>query len=153
MDYKHAPADVIRWLLINLGLGIAPTVADLTDWQVSAEKERDSPDNTITVYDTDGADDGRSMVDGTIFYHYGFQVRVRGHSHQLGWRKANDIRTALAKNVSFTDVTVNDGISAGNYVVYSVVRIGGVLSLGWDDPNTRRHLFTVNALVTLRQVS
>jgi hypothetical protein len=47
----HFPADIIRQLLIDLGVGLDVTA---TDWPAFSQKEPDSPDNVITVFDTMG---------------------------------------------------------------------------------------------------
>ncbi len=47
----HSPAEVIRWLLVAIGQGVDP--AQGGDWQVAVALEESSPDNAITVYDTD----------------------------------------------------------------------------------------------------
>jgi hypothetical protein len=68
----HFPADIIRQLLIDLGVGLGVTA---TDWPAFSQKEPDSPDNVITVFDTMGRDLGRTNPDMVRSERYGIQVR------------------------------------------------------------------------------
>lgn len=140
----HSPADVLRQLLVDLGLGSEPAALSL--WPVYATSEPSSPDNCLTTYDTTGLTDARLMVTGEAPVHHGFQVRVRSADHQSGWAKANAVRTALAESVY--QHTVHVGASA--YLVHAVARIGDVLTLGSESPTSKRRLFTLNAVVTLQ---
>lgn len=143
----NSPAEVVRALLISLGMGTDP--ASETSWPIFSTGEPDTPDNCITVYDTPGIGDGRSMVDGELFTHYGFQVRVRAITALVGWQKANAIRTAMAQSVSKMRVSVD----SSRYYVQCIAKIGNVLPLGRDTGNSRRYLFTLNAVVPIRQIS
>ena len=71
----HAPANIIRQLLISKSQGTNPLLQE--PWPISYSMEPDTPDNSITVYDTTDRDHGRTMVDGRRQVHHGFQVRVR----------------------------------------------------------------------------
>lgn len=142
----HSPADVLRWLLIDLGQGSDP--ADGAAWPVFASAEPDSPDSCLTVYDTAGRDSGRSHPDGERAEHHGVQVRVRATSHREGYQKARAIALALDQDVYRDTVVIGDDA----YRVWSVSRTGDVLVLGTNIPGSKRHLFTVNAVVSLRQL-
>ena len=149
---RHSPAEIVRQLLINLGLGVAGSYDSSNRysgaaWPVTTNSEVDQPDNAITVYDTAGQGDGRSMIDGETFSHYGFQVRIRAQTHRLGWLKADSIETGLSKSVYQNVVTV-DGVS---YLVHCVARIGDVLSLGKEAPQSIRRVFTLNALLSVKE--
>ena len=147
----HSPADVIRTLLIDLGLGTAPS--DEGTWPIYVGQEPDSPDSVITVYDTAGLLQGRTMPDGEMQEKHGFQVRVRDANHYQGYEKAREIAVALDESVSLDGVSVGDDAGTGKqaYIVYAVSRRGGVLSLGKDVQRTKLNLFTINAVVALRQ--
>lgn len=143
----HSPADVVRWLLIGLGVGTDPSLSSA--WPINADKEAATPDNVITIYDTAGRDDGRSMIDGELFYHYGLQVRVRAVDHVTGWPKADQIRVTMAQQVYGNSVT----IGTSTYRVHCIAKIGEVLRLGQEVGSSKRSLFTINATVALRQTS
>lgn len=150
----HSPADVIRWLLVGLGIGTDPR--NVGAWPVWAAGEPKVPDNVITVYDTVGTDDGSVMIGprGELQGHYGFLVRVRASSHPVGWAKANAVRANLAETVYDNTVVVPTlGTVAGaTYTVENCANVGHVLVLGADAANEKTFLFTVNAVVTINQM-
>lgn len=146
----HSPAEVLRAVLVGIGQGTQPPTppAAASAWPVYASSEPAAPDNVVTVYDTAGVDDGRSMIDGELFQHYGVQVRVRATTHAAGWAKADAIRRALALECKLRGATV-----AGSSYVLTASRIGQVLALGRETPESQRRLFTVNALLVVDPVN
>jgi len=147
----HSPADVIRCLLIDLGHGTTPSASSA--WPIYVSIEPDTPDSVITVYDTSGVLHGRSQISGEMFEHPGIQIRIRSPEHPAGYRKADSIKEALDKSIKYTGVTVEDqvGTGSGNYLVYSVSRKGSVNDLGRDTAASKRHVFTINATIALKQ--
>ena len=144
----HSPADIVAQLLIDLGLGTDPTTNGT--WPIYVGREPTIPDNCITVYDTAGVDDGRSMIDGETWNHYGFQVRVRSVDHRTGWVKADTISSTMAMNVLRTSTTITDSDGTKtNYRIQCIARIGDTLKLGKEVPTSKRDIFTVNATMTL----
>ena len=141
------PADVIRYLMIGLGLGTLPTSNG--NWPISVAKELDNPDNAITVYDTTGSDDGRSMIDGELFGHSGIQIRLRSRTYTAGYAKMDAIQTELAQNVSQRTVSVGSNL----YTVWSCSRIGDIIPLGTDEGSSKRYLFTMNLFCSLKKVN
>lgn len=145
----HSPADIIRQLLIDIGQGIdVDNVNVNTSWQVFASGEPSSPDNCLAVTDTSWQDDGRSMINGEEWYHYGAQIRVRAVDHPTGFVKTNAVSKALAESVYLRQVDV-DGTP---YLVHCFSRLT-IIDLGKNVPQTKRTLFTLNVLVTLRRLS
>lgn len=146
----HSPADVIRWLIIGLGGGTNP---DLNlAWPVRATREADLPDNCITVYDTTGRDDGRTMTEGERIEHPGILIRIRSSKPKEGFVKAKAIATLLDESVRMNSVAID----SSHYLIENVSRTGNVIPLGpapKDLPNSERSLFTINAVVKLRQLS
>ena len=143
----HSPADVIRKLLVNLALGSDANAVPAEAWPVFASGEPASPDSVITVYDTAGKNDGRAMATGERSEHYGIQVRVRSAAHTAGYAKAQAIAIAFDETVTQNAVT----IGSTTYLVHAVSRRGPVLNIGKETPTSKRSLFTLNALVSLRQ--
>lgn len=141
----HAPADVLRWLLIELGAGTDPDANGA--WPIFHSSEPGAPDNCITTYDTEGTDDGRSMPTGEAMGHDGFQVRVRSTTPKVGWAKASEIQDLLAETV-YQDAVVVEG---SNYLVQCAAKIGRVIPLG-KDPTSKRSLFTLNATLSVKQL-
>jgi hypothetical protein len=142
----HSPADVVARLLIALGQGVAPGAG--TPWQIQADKEPSSPDNTITTYNTDGYIHGRTQVDGEYQVHEGVLVRVRATDSKVGATKAWAIANVIAKVVKNNSVRID----TSTYEVYNMNLKGQVIPLGVQ-PGTKRFLWTINATVAMRQVS
>jgi hypothetical protein len=150
----HSPADVLRWLLINLGLCTAPlqnppSGAGNTAWPAYAAEEPPRPDAVVTCYDTDGYKDGRSMTEGDRFERHGVQVRVRCADPKSGVAKARQIADALDRDVYQSYVTI-DGVT---YLVDAVTRASDVVSLGRDAPQGGRSVHTLNVTFTGQKVS
>jgi hypothetical protein len=141
---SHSPADILRYALVSLGLG---TLAPTTPWPVFAGQEPSAPDNCITVYDVAGTDSGY-VQQGERQEQHGWQVRVRGQDHATGYAKARAVAVALDEDLYQETVT----IGASSYLVWSVTRTSDVLSLGLDSPASKRHLFTVNGTICVRQL-
>jgi len=143
----HSPADVVAQLVVDQGWGIE-YADDNTDWPVFANGEPDLPDNCVTVYDTTGVDQGRMQVTGERAESDGFQVRVRGKTRKDAFAKVREI--AVGFDTDVYGATVNlDGVA---YRVHSVKRNGDPLFLGAATPGSKRVLFTLNCVVSLRQV-
>ena len=141
----HSPADVLRRVLIALAQGTDPS--DNGAWPIYASREPNLPDNAITVYDTQGRDDGRRQTDGERMEHFGFQVRTRAIDFPTGYTKARAVAVVMDKNIYDEAVTLD----STNYLLHSVSRTTDVLYIG-DDPASRRALFTVNGVLTVKQV-
>jgi hypothetical protein len=145
----NSPADVIAQLLIEMGLVTDPTLVPLQAWPVYVDVEPTTPDSCVTVKDTEGKDDGRTMTDGERHQHHGFQVRVRSAAPPIGFVKANAIAVALDQQVNQALVT----LGSHTFIVYEITRTGDVLPIGKDTPNSKRSVFTVNCVSPIRQVS
>lgn len=135
----HTASDVLRRMLVDLGVGSLPT--DGGDWPIYEGNEPDLPDSALFVSTTQGTPQGRSMLDGEVLGPRGFQVKVRSPDSPSGVAKAEAIRRVLAEDVYDEDVVVG----AMTYRVQSVVRIGDVIPLGKEVGKTKRHLFAINA--------
>lgn len=141
----HSPADVLRTLLIQLGLGGDPAALPLPPWPVYVASEPGEPDQVLTCYDTAGRDLGRLMPTGERVEMHGVQVRVRAGTHAAGWQKAQALAVALDEDVYRQTVT----LAGTTYLVQEVQRAGTVLSLGRDAPASARRIFTLNCLLSL----
>lgn len=142
---QHSPADLVRSLLLELELGF-DYVDDDTDWAAFTDGEPDLPDNCITVYGTAGRDQGSEMIEGERAEHHGFQVRVRSKTHTQGYVKARDIASAIDRNSSLIPITLEDV----GYLVWKATRTSDVLPIGKDAPNSKRNLFTINGVISVR---
>lgn len=141
----HSPADVLRRALIATTLGADPPAAP---WPVYAATEPNAPDNVVTVYDTAGVTGARDLTGDRDEYH-GIQVRVRGETFQVGFVKARAVAVAMDATLRNLTVTMPGG---AKYLLESVTRSSDVLDVGFDGSTTKRRLFTVNGLVTVRKL-
>lgn len=141
----HSPADIVRRVLIALGLGVDPPS---TPWPIYCDSEPGAPDNCLTLYDTTGKSDGRAMKGGELFTHYGIQVRIRAVDHPTGYLKADAIRCDMARTIYDRGVT----IAGTAYLLHCLARISEVLILGTETGVSKRHLFTINALASLKKL-
>jgi hypothetical protein len=120
----------------------------LTCWPIGVERP-DSPDDCVTVTETTGRRDGRTMTDGEVIEHPGIQVEVRAADHNAGFLKAKQIATYCDEQVSNSGVT----FEGKHYNIINISRVGVVMSIGRESPESRRELFTFNAMVTLTQTN
>lgn len=147
----HSPAEIVQQMMIDDAVGSDPEVEPVGDWPVSSTTEPDEPDQSITVYDTTGLDDGRGQTDGGLWSHFGLQFRVRASTHRSdGFPKVESIRQYLS-GVLTRQVTMTDGTAT--YVVNAITRIGQTIYLGTDPTSSKRKSFTVNAMVSLLRTS
>lgn len=144
----HSPADILRTALVALGQGTEPSSHGA--WPLFATGEPSSPDNAVTVFDTQGGSDGRAMGSGELFQHWGVQVRVRSVDHATGWHKTGAIRYALSTGCYQQGVVMTDSTT---YLIHAVTNIGEVVALGKEVPSSKRNLFTLNAKVSVKRVS
>lgn len=142
---NHSPAHVLANLIVDLGHGVEPDGS--TAWSTYVNMMPDSPDSLVYLVNTAGKHDGRSMVDGSVFHHHGWQMMVRAVSDNAAWVKANTIAVALdavnRRYVPIGDVT---------YRVQSISRIGAILYVGLDE-TSRRRIYSVNGYISLRQMA
>jgi hypothetical protein len=139
----NSPAQVVRRLFIAKGWG-----SSQDQWPVFTSHEPDEPDNCITLYNTVGVTHGRTMIDGERQLHHGLQVRVRAATEPTGYLKINSLFTLIAtvKDESIT-------IDAFTYLIRCFSNIEDIIPLREDKPDSRREVYVVNALVSIRKVS
>ena len=145
-DLDHSVEEIVANLLVDAGL--ATLVESSGSWPIFISFERDDPDNALTCYKTADVTHGRHMVGGDTQLHYGIQIRVRSQDHNTGRNKAQDVYNEF-DDVQRRVVT----ISSSDYLVQAIHNQSGPLSLGTESANSRRRLFTLNALVALRMTS
>lgn len=151
----HPPSDIVQRVLVALGLGVNPGVTAPTEsnWPVWIENEPDQPDNSVTVQEIAGRDDGRDMISGTTEGTYGFQIRVRGNSRTSARAKADAVAATIAsRSLCYVDKAANwVTIEGSNYVLQTFVRIGDPIPVGADVPGGKRQLFTINCEARIEQ--
>lgn len=142
----HSPADVVRWALINAGVGTDPDLE--LECPIFTDKERESPDDVITVYTTTAKLQGRTQTDGEIQGQEGIQVRIRASDPKGGFTKADAVRDVLDK-LNYPVIQVDSSI----YRFPAFNRTTSVIPLGDESPTSKRKIFTINGTLALRQLS
>jgi len=143
---NHSAADVLCQALVDNATLIYPDEST-SSWQCFVDGMPSMPDEAVVLTDEDGHDDGRSMLDGELFYHYGVQMILRGRDHRSGYKKADAVRQALAAIYRQTVTVEGD-----EYRLHCVAHIGQVLALGKDVPNSKRSMFSLNMSVAYRSL-
>ncbi len=143
---NHPPAKVVIAYLIDQALVAKPAAG--ASWPCYYGDEPDTPDNCVTIYDTDGRLSGREHVGGEMQGSHGIQVRLRCGPSQIlaGYQKL----MAISQNF---DTAVNRTlVPLGNdtYRIQSISRTSDILSLGREDTASARRIYVFNALVSLR---
>lgn len=141
----HPPARVVAQLLVDLG--VASAVGGDSRWAAYVNSEPASPDEVLTVYDSDGPTFGVLQTSGEVTGYAGVQVRVRAGDYAAGYARAAGLADALGR-VAGAAVAVDDA----RYRVGGVGGLDNVNRLGTDKPSSARHLFTVNGTVDLTEL-
>ena len=135
------PADILRQLLIQLGLGSESV------WPIFTGFFPGVPDEAMCCYDTAGKPDGRIMASGEQIIHPGVQVLLRGPDYLATREKAEAVAQAL-DGQRRTPVAIPGGET---YLLHNVSRSGDILPLGMEeDGDRRRHLFAINSTMTVQ---
>lgn len=143
----HSPADVLRYLLVQMGHGDYPSLTGQNvTWPTFVSVEPSKPDNVVTVYNTTGTNDGRIQFTGEQSRHYGIQVRVRSATYGVGYAKAKRLAVAMAEDIYGEEVV----IGASSYTVNCLAKVGDVLELGKELPDSKRNIFVINALMSVK---
>lgn len=145
--FSHQVSDIVAELLKDLSVGVIRGTAG--DWPISVGKEQSSPDNVITVSDTEAKPMGRLQTNGEQLSYPGIQIRVRGNTERVAFIKALQIATKLDRNVRHNTVTIDSSV----YCVASISRIPGIIYLGTQSNISQRGLFTLNAYTVISQIS
>lgn len=144
----HSPADIAGQTLVDLSIGTNGGATPRGLWPVYVTSEAAEPDNAIFVTDTSPQDDGRSMVSGERWEHFGIQVKIRATTAKVGYTKAKTIQKAMDESIY--GHLVNLDSSKYRVECFTKTRL---LKLGKETPNSIRSLFTVNALVSITRLT
>ena len=113
---------------------------------VSALPDGDAvPDDACSIYDTAGNRDG-STRDMTNF-NYGIQIRLRAISYQDGWENLWMISRHLC-SMGCQEVELEERV----FNISSVIQTTQVIPIGVEDGSKRRFHFTVNLIVSMKEV-
>jgi hypothetical protein len=143
----HGPEEVVAQLLIDRLLVTDP-VED-KPWPVKVNDESTNEDESVTVSGYDGKIDGRSMPTGRVHSHPAVQIKVKGRDQVTARAKAKAIAHEVDENVYHAAVT----LEGKTYCVQSIGRTSTFNFAGKETAVSQRNVFTLNALVTIRQTS
>lgn len=143
--FQTSPASImVAYVIEKLGKMTDPS--DKDDWPLYTSHLPDGSNvkiNCGVIHDTAGVNDPRSMT-GEWPQHPGVQLRIRSRDHETGYKKIEDVASAL-------DEVVRDTIEVNSttYEIQNVSRTSPIVALGVE-PEMRRFSFTVNFLLTLK---
>jgi len=145
---NYSPAYIMAQYLIEEGILSDPD--DSNDWPVYVGLMPDDgvvDHNIAASIDTAPLKDGRVMGSGENIFHYGFQILIRSVEYNPGYLKTSEIADAL-EAVNRDTVT----ISGSSFRLDSVTQTTGVIVLGQEFGSKRREMFSVNFLVTIKEI-
>lgn len=143
----HGPHQIFWRLLLDQGLVTDPASDLAWPCYYSGIPDRDTRDNAVCVFNSQGRDQGREHATGERAEFRGVQILVRSAT-PAGYAKAREIALALD---DLQNVVVR--ISSYAYLVGAVTRTTDVLDLGKGVPAAKRNLYAVNAVAPIRQLS
>lgn len=144
---NDTPAEILRQLFIDLGQVTHPDSDG--EWPCYFSYQPKDPDDQVSVFDTEGQNDGRTQPDGETQEHYAVMVKVQGISRGHARQRIGQL--ARACDLSINQETVY--LKGSYYLVEAVNRMSSILDLGIDAPNSRRRSFSFNVLASIRMTS
>jgi Bacteriophage minor capsid protein len=152
---QHTVDIIIAQLMIQNGVAsaVSATGVPAGPWPVYVNLEPSNPDQIIFITETVGSDGGRTMIDGEMMSHFGFQVMVRGYDDKDTPQEAQYLRYWMEAGVNQQTVSLlNSNSVTVNYLIPCISGIGQVLKVGRDRPSTGRYKCTVNAQVAVQVI-
>jgi len=143
----HGPCDIVGQLLLDQNVVTDPT--DNGIWPLGVSEELASPDEVVSIFDTQGKLEGSENTEGEIQEQEGLLLRVRAKDYRTGYAKAKALATLFDQSISNNVVTLETSV----YLVGSVNRTSGIIHAGKETGASKRHLFTINFTVALTQRS
>jgi len=146
---QASPASIMAAYIIEK-LSKMTDPSDKDDWPLYISHLPDGSNvktDAGAIYDTTGVNDMRSM-DGGVPQHPGIQLRIRARNYETGYTKIEDIANAL-------DEVASNTIEIGllEYEIQNVSRTSPIVSLGIEPGTRRRFSFTMNFLLTMRELT
>ena len=143
------PAKILATYIINELVEMTDP-SDKDNWPLYISHLPDGSNvktNAGAVYDTTGVNDMRSMT-GEWPQHPGIQLRIRSDNYETGYKKIEDI-AHLLDEVANNTIKIDDL----EYKIQNVSRTSSIVSLGVESGTRRRFGFTVNFLLSLRELT
>ncbi len=147
---QASPASIIAAYLIENEIGAMTDPSDRSNWPLYISHLPDGENvktNAGAIYDTTGIQDLRSMT-GEGYQHPGIQIRIRSRNYETGYAKIENIANALDV-VAWGIITID----SLEYRIQNVSRTSPIVSLGVETGTVRRFHFTINFLLTIRELT
>jgi len=141
------PAFILREALLGLELVNSPEHSDL-GWPAYPRDLPDSPDNAVQLKTSTPFLEGKLMRGGILIKHPGVQLTIRGIDENTAHDKGEELEKALSESIKNLDVEADDK----TYRINNVHIATGLTYIG-EERDTRRHLFTINVRLTLREIT
>jgi hypothetical protein len=134
----NSPAEIMAVLLENFFKveDQGPT------WPYFVNVQPDSPEENITLYDTEGKLQGKSVDGGLTVEKYGCQLRIRGRVHNTTRKQLNKINVWMDEVFNLV-VTIDEQ----RYTVQTIMKSSGIIPLGMT--KDKLYEFTLNVTVTI----
>lgn len=143
---EHTPAVVLRQYIIDQSYAVLPSTGGSWPLYVASLPDGDDVElDALVLYDTTPVKWGRDMA-GPIAQDFGIELFGRSLTYDDGWDKMTAIANAM-DSVHNQSVTV----SSTDYQIDGITR-GGVSYLGQEQASERRYTFSLNMLITLKQI-
>ena len=126
-------------------VGVMASAASAGDTVITYSHMPHSPDNAITVYDTEGFVTPRLHRGGTTVDKPGISIHIRGQTYDEAEAIMEGV-IAIMKTVYRRTVAVN----ANNHTIVAIHRRGTPVNLG-HEADGRRQRFSLNAIASLLQ--
>jgi len=147
-ESSDSPAAILATYLMQQLIMTSPSASSTWPLYIASLPDgANVQDNAGAIYNTTPVKDSRQMSDGFVLKHYGIQIKIRAKDDETGWDKCNDI-LSLFDAVHNVDVTKGDVL----HRLQNISQTSGIVSLGTEIGTKRRLLFTMNFLVTLKEV-
>lgn len=143
-------------LLINLGQVSDPLASGTANvWPVSVDTELNTPDNVVTLTNTEPQQQGRFQGSGQMNELWTFQAKIRAADSQTAYAKANALSVLFDQVIYKNQVTLapTSHSAGGTYRVGRVTRKSGPIAIGREGSATKRYIYTINAIVDIIQLS
>lgn len=147
---QKSPASIIAaYIIEELNVDMTDP-SDKADWPLYISHMPDGSNvktDCGAIYDTTGTQEERSMT-GEWSEHPGIQIRIRSRDYEEGYVKIEDIASALDA-IAWVDFEIDDL----EYRIFNVSRTSPIASLGVEPGTRRRFGFTINFLLTIRELT
>jgi hypothetical protein len=143
---NHSPSDILRRVLVALSDGTLPSAK--AAWPIHSNGMVNKPDSQISVNDTQGRTQGRTMTDGEVITFPGVQIMIRAAKPHTAFTKAGNIVQTLDEDINRTSVTID----SNEYQIQAVTRTSDPIFLGEED-GSNRHLYAINAIMSVRETT